>query len=193
MQRLVEGKADKAFFEAVQKIKSPLIINLKLRPRGALGDEIVRRISEEILRVHQIPEEIRTQEIKNLLASLAPAHPPQDTSVVGPVESEPVPSTAWGEEREVTPAREEAVQAEEEEVWEINPDPEVEPLPPFLQDNPQEDQTFDDEEIRNRGIAICEELKRYFANREIPLPETKQMIRPLIGDLNQILAAIPEA
>ena len=76
---------------------------------------------------------------------------------------------------------------------EINADPQVESQPPILHTDPQGDQTFDDEEVRNRGIAVCEELKRCFANREIPLPETKKMIRPLIGTLNGILAAIPEA
>ena len=192
MQILGQGDADKEFFEAFQEVKMKLVEHLK--GQRVSQDEIVSRVSEEILRVHQVPKKTRSQEIKNLLASLAPDQPLQNTSAVEPVESEPVPTTAHAEEREVTSVgEEEAVPEGEEEVGEENTDPEVELLPPILLTDSQEDQTFDDDDIRNRGIAICEELKRYFANREIPLLETKQLMRPLIGTLNGILAEIPEA
>jgi hypothetical protein len=194
MQILAQAEADKDFFEAFQEAKMKLVEHMK--GQRLSENQILIRVSDDILRIHGVPKKDRTQEIKNLLASLAPAQPPQDTNAIEPAESESVPTTARAEEREVTPAREEseeAVQRGEEEIGEINPDTEEEPQPPILLTNPQEDQTFNDDDIRNRGIAICEELKRYFANREIPLSETKQHMRPLIGTLNGILAEIPEA
>ena len=192
MQILTQQEADKEYFEAFQEAKMNLVEHMK--GQQVSQNQILIRVSDDILRLHQVPKKERTQEIKNLLASLAPAQPPQDVNVVEPVESEPVPTTAHAEEREVTPAgEEEAVPGGEEQIGEIDSDAVVEPQPPILHTDPQEEQTFDDEEIRNRGIAICEELKRYFANREIPLSETKQLMRTLIGTLNGILAEIPEA
>ena len=192
MQILAQQEADKEYFEAFQEAKMKLVEHMKGQQLSE--NQILIRVSDDILRLHQVPKKDRTQEIKNLLASLAPAQPPQDVNVVEPVESEPLPTTAHAEEREVTLAgEEEAVPEVEEQIGEIDSDAVVEPQPPILHTDPQEEQTFDDEEIRNRGIAICEELKRYFANREIPLLETKQLMRTLIGDLNQILAVIPEA
>ena len=61
-------------------------------------NQIVIRVSDDILRLHQVPKKDRTQEIKNLLASLDPAQPPQNTGAVEPGGSEPVPTIAREEE-----------------------------------------------------------------------------------------------
>lgn len=194
MQILAQQEADKEYFEAFQEAKMKLVEHMKGQQLSR--DQIIPLVSDDILRVHQAPKKDRPQEIKNLLASLAPAQPPQAPSAMEPGESEPVPTTARAEEGELTLSREEPKEAPEgieEEGGEKDADTKEEPQPPILHTDPQEDQTFNDDDIRNRGIAVCEDLKRYFSNREIPLSETKQFMRPLIGTLNAILAEIPEA
>ena len=198
MQLLAQQEADKEYFEAFQEAKMKLVEHMKTQQLPQ--NQIVIRVSDDILRLHQVPKKDRTQEIKTLLASLAPAQPPQSTSVIEPGQSEPLPpipnvDDAAGVEK-VEPAlagTEEVPEGISEEVAEENAETEEEPLPPILYNDSQEEQAFKDEEIRSRGIAICEELRRYFANREIPLSEVKQPMRTLIGTLNGILAAIPQA
>ncbi|MBM4305099.1 MAG: hypothetical protein FJ123_00030 [Deltaproteobacteria bacterium] len=194
MQILAQTKADKDFFESFQEAKVKLVEHMK--GQQLPENQILSRVSDEINRIHPLDKKARTQEIKNLLASLVPTQPSQDTNPVEAGESEPVPATVREETEVVEPAREqaeEAVEGEEEEVGEIDPDPEEESQSPFLQDGPQGDQPFGEEEIRARGIAICDELRSYFANREVPLPENKKRMTALIQFLDSVLAEIHEA
>jgi hypothetical protein len=198
MQILAQEGADKEYFEAFQEAKMKLVEHMKGQQLSE--NQILIRVSDDILRIHQLQGKDRTQEIKNLLASLAPAQSPQDVHAVQPGESEPLPPTPNADEAEGVEKTEPALEGTkevpegiEEEGGGKNADTKEEPQPPFLHTDPQGDQPFDDDEIRTRGIAICEDLRRYFANREVPLPEGKQLMRSLIGALNRILAAIPEA
>lgn len=204
-QELVEQKADSKFFQSVQKVKSKLVKNLE----GARlsHEDIVGQVSQEILRLHRAPEETRNQIIKNLLESLTRTQSGQGTSTTQTATRQAAETAAHEEEggepqkreegrepEEIEPeegAEEEEEQAAEEEIADLE-EPSEPPAPAPASSEPQEQQAFNDVEIRDRAIAICEELKGHLANREISLSEAKERIRILIQTLEPLLDLIPD-
>lgn len=205
-QELVEQKADSKFFQSIQKVKSKLVKNLE--GQRLSHQDIVGQVSQEILRLHRAPEETRNQIIKNLLDSLTRTQSDQGTSTAQTATRQAAETAAHEEEGGEPQEREEGQEAEEieaqegaeeeeeqaaeEEIADLE-EPSEPPAPATTSSEPQEQQAFNDVEIRDRAIAICEELKGHLANREISLSEAKEQIKLLIQTLEALLDLIPDA
>lgn len=192
-QDLVEGKADSKFFQSIQKVKSKLVENLK--GQRVSHEDTVGRVSEAVLQMFR-----DENEIARISESLTRVEPPQSTSPVQAVAGQPEGTSAHEETQEQEEAgtgEEEAGGEEEEEQAGTegteSEEPSETPALATANSESQEQQAFNDVEIRSRGIAICEELKGHLANREITLSESKERIRILIQTLDQLLAQIPDA
>jgi hypothetical protein len=172
MQVLVEGKVDKDFFEEVQKVKRKLVDNLTADRKSE--EEITRRVSETILRMHQDP-----LEIENLWDSLIQATSQQNTNAAENVETRPEPSN--GQEEEL-----------EDDDRSQTPDH----LDPWTGNQETlDDQSIDDQEIRRRGVEIAERVKEHLENQSLTLHEMAQAIRREIQEMLLLLARVssPEA
>ncbi len=193
-QVLVEGKTDKKFFESFHSVKIKLVENLK--GQRVPDEDILNRVSEEILRVHRAPKETRNQEIKNLLDSLNRVEPQQSTNAAETAASQPAETIAHEEGGGDPQEQERAEERLEEAAEEDKTQPEERPEPSGIvrpHTESKEDQTFDDEQIRRRGIEIAEGLRAHFGNSEISPSAAKRAIRGLIESLESLLAEIPDA
>jgi hypothetical protein len=167
MQALVEGKADKDFFEAFQKVKRKLVGNLK--DDGVPEEDITRQVSEAVLRMHRDP-----QEIDNLWNSLIQAPSQQNTNTTQNMGNASEGRNGQDEEED----EEEQSQAQDHfDPWTGN------------QESP-EGQPPSEQETRARGIEIAERMKGDFENQSLTLPEIKERVNEELRAMVLLLAEI---
>ena len=174
MQVLVQAKADKGFFEDFQEAKMELVNSLK--KQGVSKQEIVNRVSAEMIKIWNVSKKRRKKEIQNLLASLNPVQLPKNGD----------PSEMAKETQEEVIIVEEGNQPKEGSKEKGDSQDTI------INEHSQKEEPFS-EELRRKAIEVCEQLMQCFANREFPLIEIKKMLKDSIESLNEILAQIPEA